>query len=125
MGVWQLNEIMPFLFFLSQWTWSSRRGTAQTKPTRNNEVVISILGLLSGLRIQCCHELWGRLQMQLGSHVDVAVARLAAIALIRPLVWEPPYAMSVALKRQTKQKSVDLILISLDFFQLQVMEYPT
>ena len=29
--------------------------------------------------------------------------RLAAVALIRPLAWEPPYAAGVALKRQ-KQK---------------------
>ena len=48
-----------------------------------------------------CHELWCRLQMQLGSCVA------AAIALIRPLAWEPPYAAGVALektKRQLKKK---------------------
>ena len=26
--------------------------------------------------------------------------RLAAVALIRPLAWEPPYAVGLALKRQ-------------------------
>ena len=31
------------------------------------------LALLSGLRIQCCHELWWRLQMWLRSRVTVAV----------------------------------------------------
>jgi len=32
--------------------------------------------------------------------------RPAAVALIRPLVWEPPYAAGVALKRQkTKGKT--------------------
>ena len=30
--------------------------------------------------------------------------RPAATAPIRPLAWEPPYAMGVALKRQTKDK---------------------
>ena len=30
--------------------------------------------------------------------------RLAAAALIRPLAWELPYAMSVTLKRQKKKK---------------------
>ena len=31
--------------------------------------------------------------------------RPVAVALIRPLAWEPPYAMGVALKRQkTKNK---------------------
>ena len=32
--------------------------------------------------------------------------RLAAVAPIRPLAWEPPYAMSVALKsKKAKQKT--------------------
>ena len=30
--------------------------------------------------------------------------RLAAAALIRPLVWEPPYAMGVSQKTQKRQK---------------------
>ena len=30
--------------------------------------------------------------------------RLPAISLIRPLAWEPPYAMGVALKRQKTKK---------------------
>ena len=30
--------------------------------------------------------------------------RLAAAALIRPLAWEPPYAMGVALKGKKKKK---------------------
>ena len=30
--------------------------------------------------------------------------RLAATAQVRPLAWEPPYAMHVALKRQKAQK---------------------
>ena len=30
--------------------------------------------------------------------------RLAAVALIRPLAWGPPYARGVALKRQKKKK---------------------
>ena len=32
-----------------------------TNPTRDHEVVSSTLDLLSGLRIRCCRELWGRL----------------------------------------------------------------
>ena len=40
--------------------------------------------------------------MQLGS--DVAVASDMAMALIRPLAWEVPYAMGAALKRQKKKK---------------------
>ena len=30
--------------------------------------------------------------------------RLAAVALIRPLAWEPPYAVGAALKRQKGKK---------------------
>ena len=47
------------------------------------------LASLSGLRIWCCHELWGRLE---------------ATALIGPLAWEPPYAAGAAQeKKQTNQ----------------------
>ena len=31
--------------------------------------------------------------------------RLAAMALIRPLAWEPPYAMGVALEKTKRQKT--------------------
>ena len=53
---------------------SSRRGTEETNPTRNHEVASLIPGLLNGLRIRHCRELWGRSQTQLGSDVAVAVA---------------------------------------------------
>ena len=52
---------------------------------------------LSGLGIWHCHELWCRLQMQLGSGIVVAVAP------IRPLACELPYAACVALKRKKKK----------------------
>ena len=42
--------------------------------------------------------------MRLGSCIAGAVVRPAAATLIRPLAWEPPYAMSAALKRQKKKK---------------------
>jgi len=56
------------------------------------------LSLLSGLGIQHCHELWCRLQMQLGSQV-----RLAAAVLTQPLVWELLYAAHVALKSKKER----------------------
>ena len=34
---------------------------------------------------------------RLGSHVAVALVHAKATAPIRPLAWEPPYAMGVAL----------------------------
>ena len=60
------------------------------------------LALLSGLGIQHSHELWCRLQMRLGSRIAALWCRLAAS--IRPLAWEPPYAMGTALKKQKKNK---------------------
>ena len=43
------------------------------------------------------------------SSLDLALlwlwCRLAAVALIRPLAWEPPYAIHVALKRQKTKKN--------------------
>ena len=50
---------------------------------------VQSLALLSGLGIQHCCELW---------------CRLAAVALIQPLTWEPPYAAGSALKRQKTTK---------------------
>ena len=40
--------------------------------------------------------------------------RLAAIAPIRPLAWEPPYAMGAALKKKQLNKKTYYIMISLD-----------
>ena len=54
------------------------------------EVWVRSLPLLSGLGIWCCRELW---------------CRLAAVALIGPLVWEFPYASGVALKSRKEKKS--------------------
>ena len=43
----------------------------------------------------------------LGSRAAVAVA--AATALIRPLAWEPPYAVGVALRRQKTNDGVPIV----------------
>ena len=61
---------------------------------------VRFLASLTGLRIQRCHELWCRSQMQLGSGVAVALGRPAATAPNGLLAWEPPFAAHVALKRQ-------------------------
>ena len=45
--------------------------------------------------------------MQLGSGVAGLWCRLAAATLIQPLVWELPYAASVALKRQKEKKLIN------------------
>ena len=35
--------------------------------------------------------------------------RLAAVAPIGPLAWEPPYAVGVALKKKKKKKKKDIL----------------
>ena len=69
-------------------------------------IVCSIPGLaLSRLRIPCCCELW---------------CRPAAIAPIRPLAWELPYASGAALKSKKKrerlQKIKDIVKLAFFFF---------
>ena len=56
------------------------------------------LAPLSGLRIQHCCELCCRPQTRLRSYVAVAVVQASFAAPIRPLAWEPPYVVGVALK---------------------------
>ena len=44
--------------------------------------------------------------------------RLAATALIRPLTWEPPYAVGVALKEKAKRKKFDNYILLYSLFPL-------
>ena len=78
------------------------------------------LASLSGLRIWRCCELWCRSKMRLRSGVVVGCGvglrhsldpallwlwgRLVAIALIRSLVWEIPYALGAALENEKDEK---------------------
>ena len=86
-----------------------------TSLTSIHEMWVWSLASLSGLRIQHGHELWCKLQTQLISHTDVAMAKQAAAALIQSLTWELPYA--VALKTQKKRLSwvnSSLLIYTLD-----------
>ena len=47
--------------------------------------------------------LWCKSQIQLGSGVAVAQAKAPAKAQIRPLAWEPPYAVG---GQKTKRKKI-------------------
>ena len=60
-----------------------------TNPTRNHEVAGSIPDLAQWVKALALLWLW---------------CRLVAVALIRPLAWEPPYAMGVALETTKKKK---------------------
>ena len=81
--------------FVAQWLMN---------PARIHENVGSTPGLAQQVKDLRYHELWCMLQMQLGSHVVVAVAQASGHSSDRPLGWEPPYATGVALKQQKKKK---------------------
>ena len=66
-------------------------GAAETNLTRNHEVVSLIPGLTQWVKDPAWLWLW-------------LWHRPAAVALIGPLAWEPPYAMDVALKKGQKKK---------------------
>ena len=100
---------------------SSCHGSVEMNLTRIHEDAGSIPGLtsLSGLRIWRCHELWCSLQTQLDLALLWPWCRLAVIAPIWPLTWEPPYAASAALKKQKqtqqpKKKKTHFTLTSFD-----------
>ena len=47
--------------------------------------------------------------------------RLAAAAPIRPLAWEPPYSMNVAIKRPKKKKRVEILRKNFNFRSSELM----
>ena len=68
---------------------SSHRGAAEMNPTRNHEIVGLIPGLAQWVKDLVLLWLW---------------RRPAAVAPIRPLAWEAPYAEGSALKRDKKDQ---------------------
>ena len=85
--------------------WSSHRGAAVNESNRNHEVAGSIPGLAQWVEdlsfaISCgvgCRRGWDPALLWLWR-------RLAATAPVRPLAWEPPYAMGVAPKNSKKKR---------------------
>ena len=69
--------------------WISHFGSVVMNPTSIHEDTGSIPGLVQWVKDPELLWLW---------------CRLAAVAPIRPLAWEPPYAAAAALKSKTKKK---------------------
>jgi len=65
---------------------------------------VQSLALLSGLRIRHCCELWCRCRHGLNPPLLWLWHRPAAIALIWPLAWEPPYATGAAQEMAKRPK---------------------
>ena len=79
-------------YFLAFPLWLSR---LRTWPVPMRMQVQSLVSL-SGLRIQHYSELWCRSQTQLDLALLWLWRRPAAVALIQPLAWEPPYVAGAA-----------------------------
>ena len=81
---------------------------AQWKGTRlvSMRMQVQSLASLSRLRIQLCCELWCRSQTRLG------VGQQLVALILRPLAWELPYAMDVALtsKKRHENKTSQTII---------------
>ena len=76
---------------------SSHRGTEETNPARNRELAGSIPDLAQWVKNLALLWLW---------------YRLAAVALIHLLAWEPPYTTGVALKSK-RNKYIKIKNVSL------------
>ena len=84
---------------------SSYHGSVETNPTRNHEVVGSIPGLDQWVKDLALLWLWGRPE---------------ATALIRPLAWEPPYALGMALEKAKRPKKINTSYWHSDFYNLKL-----
>ena len=79
-------------------TWSSHHGTAETNPTRNHEVAGTTPGLVQWAKDLPLLWLWHR---------------PAAVAPIRPLANESPYAIGMALKSNSNNNKNQVLEIDL------------
>ena len=76
-----------FIVLSKCWITSSHHGLVVMSPTSIQEDAVSIPGLNQWAKDPTLLWLW---------------CRLAVVALIQPLAWEPPYAVGGALKSKNK-----------------------
>ena len=84
---------------------SSCHGAVEMNLLGTMRLWVQSLALLSRLRIQHCHELGVGCRGSSNPMLLWLWCRLAAVAPIWPLAWEPPYAASEALKSKKKKKA--------------------
>ena len=90
--------------FLKRELWSARCGAAEVMPTRSHEVAGSVPVLAQWDKDPAL--LWaGVIGHRCSSDLMLLWlwCRLAAVAPIRPLAWEPPYATGAALRKKEKK----------------------
>ena len=85
---------------LFQFFWSSHSGSVETNLISIHEDTRSIPGLTQSVMDRCCRELRCGSQTRLDLALLWLCCRPEVTTLIQPLPWEPPYALSLALKRQ-------------------------
>ena len=83
---------------------SSHRGSVEMNLTSIHKDACSVPGLVRGLRIAVSYGVGRR--RGLDPVLLWLWCRPAVVAPIGPLAWEPPYAMSVALKRKKKKMQI-------------------
>ena len=98
---------------------SSCRGAAETNLTRNHEVACSIPGLTQGVNHLVLQ--WAGIGRRRSLHLAWPWLWLAPLAPIRPLAWEPLYAMGP--KNQKTNKQTKLVRYSLKDQRKSVQGY--
>ena len=94
------NQLSPYKLMTSR---SSCHGSVENIWLVTRRMQVQPLASLSRLRSRHCCELCCRSQMQLRSHIAVAVVEASSYSSIQPPAWELLYAVGEALKRPKKK----------------------
>ena len=105
--------LMGVSAFLKFFLGSSHCGSEITYLTSFHEDQVWSLASISGLRIQCCHELWCSFQTQLRSGVSWLWHRPMAVAPIQTLAWDFRMLHMQPLKKSKEKKKKKIFLVVL------------